>query len=86
MKAYSIIGNYPNTLFSVSLVYLFGWREPICWTGPKVVLYQSFDASSGLVLMEGTEQVVSFPLVSGKVNEIFTSYYGYLGFNSMSYD
>ena len=57
-----------TALFSVSLIYSLGWREPICWTGPKVALYENFDASSGLVLMEGTKQVDSVPLVSGKVN------------------
>ena len=55
-------------LFSVSLIYSLGWREPICWTGPKVTLYESFDASSGLGLMEGAQQMDSVPLVHGKVN------------------
>ena len=54
-----------TALFSVSLV---GWREPFCLAGPKVALYESFDASDGLVLMEGAQQVNSVPLVSGKVN------------------
>ena len=57
-----------TALFSVSLIYSLGWREPFCWTGPKVALYENFDASSGLVLMEGTKQVDSVPLASGKVN------------------
>ena len=57
-----------TALFSVSLVYSLGWREPICWTGPKVALYETFDDSGGLVLMEGAQQVNSVPLVSGKVN------------------
>ena len=34
----------------------------------ELTLYESFDASGGLVLMEGTKQVDSVPLVSGKVN------------------
>ena len=57
-------------MFSVSVVkpQWSGWREPFCWTGPKVALYESFDASSGLVLMEGAQQVESVPLVSGKVS------------------
>ena len=56
-------------MFSVSVVkpQWSGWREPFCWTGPKVALYVSFDASGGLVLMEGAQQVNSVPLVSGKV-------------------
>ena len=66
MKHLSV--NDHTALFSVSLIYSLGWREPFCWTGPKVALYESFDASSGLVLMEGTKQVDSVPLVSGKVN------------------
>ena len=57
-----------TALFSVSLVYSLGWREPICWTGPKVALYESFDASSRLVMLEGAQQVDSVQLVSGKVN------------------
>ena len=63
--------SYPDftALFSVSLVYSLGWREPICWTGQgKVVLYQSFDASGGLVLMEGAQRMDFVQLVSGKVN------------------
>ena len=57
-----------TALFSVSLVYSLGWREPICWTGPKVALYESIDASSRLVMLEGAQQVDSVQLVSGKVN------------------
>ena len=57
-----------TVLFSVSLVSSLGWRQPIYWTGPKVALYESFDGSSRLVLMEGAQQVDSVPLVSGKVN------------------
>ena len=66
--------SYPDftVLFSVNLDHSLGWREPICWTGPKVALYESFDASSGLVLMEGAQQVGSLPLVSGKVKRIFS--------------
>ena len=57
-------------MLSVSVVkpQWSGWREPFCWTGPKVALHESFDASSGLVLMEGTKQVDFVPLVPGKVN------------------
>ena len=52
----------------VSLVHSLEWREPICWTGPEVAMYESFDASGGLVLMEGSQQVDSVLLVLGKVN------------------
>ena len=57
-------------MFSVSVVKppWSGLREPFCWTGPKIALYESFDASTGLFLMEGTKQVDSVPMVSGKVS------------------
>ena len=63
-------------MFSVSVVkpQWSGWREPFCWAGPKVALYESFDASSELVLKERDQQVDFVPLVSGKVNYMFTSY------------
>ena len=44
------------------------WTPPINWTGPCAVLYQSFDSSYGLVLMEGNQTTSDpVPLVSGKV-------------------
>ena len=38
------------------------------WTGPTAALYQSFDDSDGLVMMEGTAPGDSVPLVCGQVN------------------
>ena len=57
-------------MFSVSVVkpQWSGWKEPFCWIGPKVALYESFNASSGLVLMEGDQQRDFVPLVPGKVS------------------
>ena len=47
------------------------WNPPSEWTGPIVVLYEGFDRSDGLVLMEGNEVASDpAPLVPGKVRHI----------------
>ena len=45
------------------------WVQASGWTGPDAVLYQSFDSSDGLVLMEGTKvaEINCVPLLAGKV-------------------
>ena len=43
------------------------WNKPPEWTGPEAALYQSFDDSDDLVLVEGTQQIGDVPLVAGKV-------------------
>ena len=55
---------------SANLVDSTKWTEPTCWTGPKAALYQSFDGSDGLVLMERLQEVSNIPLVTGKVNNL----------------
>ena len=45
------------------------WIPSSGWTGSDVAaLYRSFDGSSGLIMMEGNQQVTSVPLVTGKVS------------------
>ena len=43
------------------------WNAPSEWTGPDAVVYRSFDNPDGLVLMQGTQQMTSLSLISGKV-------------------
>ena len=45
----------------------FNSVQPGGWTGPKAALYKVFDDSVGYVLMEGSGQMGSVSLVSGKV-------------------
>ena len=48
------------------------WIPSSNWTGPSAVLYQSFDSSEGVILMEKTEPAAMncVLLVSGKVKYI----------------
>ena len=39
-------------------------------TGADAAFYYNFDSSDGFVLMEGTQQMGSVPLVTGKVRHI----------------
>ena len=50
------------------------WTPPSNWTGPGAILYQSFDSSDGLELMEGNQSAAmnSVPLVSGMVSYIIS--------------
>ena len=43
------------------------WTPSDGWRGPTSALYRSFDNSDGLVFIEGTQEMNTNPLVSGKV-------------------
>ena len=43
------------------------WDQPPEWAGPVPILYQSFDTSQNIILMEGTQQRNLITLIAGKV-------------------
>ena len=43
------------------------WISPANWTGSDPILYISFDYPDCLIMMEGTQQIHTVPLGSGKV-------------------